>query len=560
MCGPGASSSAAGVVGAMNPAAAVSTGWARISAWRSARKPGPLPVRPAYALPNRLQRNRRKLAVALFFFTLIYVFAFQTFGRFIVVQFLLPLVIPVALIIWALPETGRPPVKILASLFFVFLVSSVLWPNYLAIDVPGLPWISIIRITGGPLLLILLICLSVSAEFRKALAETFMASSLSFRFLLAFFVLLSLSVFFSSQPFWSLNRLFVAIITNMSIVAVASYVFQQPRQATRFIYGLAVCAIILCIIAFFEARVGRILWANHIPSFFAIEDESVQRILAGNMRAATGIYRVQAKFSTPLAFAEFLAIATPFLLHLAVTARQWLVRIIAWICLPAVFYIILLTDSRLGAGGFMLAVMIYIFIWSAKRWRTNRQSIFGAAITLAYPALFSLFLLATIFVGRINNLVWGTGAHQASTDARSTQWTQGIDKILDRPWGYGLGKAADIAGTMDGNDVLSIDSYYLTVLVDTGVLGFMAWLVAILAICFIAGRYAVTAEDGEEGLLAPACIAMVVFFVIKSVLSEMENHPLIFAIIGLVFALVYRQKRRLAALPQPAHPFSRPVL
>jgi hypothetical protein len=54
--------------------------------------------------------------------------------------------------------------------------------------------------------------------------------------------------------------------------------------------------------------------------------------------------------------------------------------------------------------------------------------------------------------------------------------------------------------------------------------------------------------DEEVAMIAPAGIALVNFFVTKSVFSEEGNHYLVFIIMGLVVALSYRIR---AAAPVP---------
>src|SRR3546814_8761143 len=83
-----------------------------------------------------------------------------------------------------------------------------------------------------------------------------------------------------------------------------------------------------------------------------IQDPVVQRVLEGSARAATGIHRIQATYTTSLGFAEFLALMTPFALHLVTCARRFWVRMAAACYLPVLFWAILLTDSRLGVVGY----------------------------------------------------------------------------------------------------------------------------------------------------------------------------------------------------------------
>src|SRR3546814_18294386 len=52
-----------------------------------------------------------------------------------------------------------------------------MWPNYLAIALPGMPWITLLRIIGVPMILLLLIALSVSAEFMRGLCASLAATA-----------------------------------------------------------------------------------------------------------------------------------------------------------------------------------------------------------------------------------------------------------------------------------------------------------------------------------------------------------------------------------------------
>src|SRR3546814_13038158 len=86
--------------------------------------------------------------------------------------FLVPVIALGLLVIWALPETDWAPTKTLAWLLIAFLIALPLWPNYLAIALPGMPGITLLRIIGAPMILLLLIPLSVSAEFRPGVCPS----------------------------------------------------------------------------------------------------------------------------------------------------------------------------------------------------------------------------------------------------------------------------------------------------------------------------------------------------------------------------------------------------
>src|SRR3546814_17222580 len=98
---------------------------------------------------------------------------------------------------------------------------------------------------------------------------------------------------------------------------------------------------------------------------------------------------------------------TPFALHLVMCTRRFWVRMAAACYLPVLFWAILLTDSRLGVVGYCLSFLFYLFIHGLIKWRSERRSLVGTAIILAYPLLFTGFIVTTFFVQRLNRLVWG---------------------------------------------------------------------------------------------------------------------------------------------------------
>ena len=98
---------------------------------------------------------------------LLYGFFFGLTAPFLLVPFAIPIALLTAFIIWALPDQRSAPTLPIEFLFPAFLVILVLWPRYLAITLPGMPWITLQRILGLPMALLLLICLSMSKVFRK---------------------------------------------------------------------------------------------------------------------------------------------------------------------------------------------------------------------------------------------------------------------------------------------------------------------------------------------------------------------------------------------------------
>jgi O-antigen ligase len=290
-----------------------------------------------------------------------------------------------------------------------------------------------------------------------------------------------------------------------------------------------------------EFKMLRPVWGAHVPSFLRIEDEQIMGVLSGSQRSATGQYRVQSTSTTSLGLSEMLALTVPFVIHFATYIRSYAVKVAAILSLPLMFYVVILTDSRLGMIGFLLSLMLYLLLWAVLRWRAAKGSLIAPAIVLAYPAIFTVFVVATFAVGRLRNMVWGNGDTAASDGARYVQYVTGIPKVLAAPWGYGASMGGGVLGYYQPNGLLTIDTYYLSVALEFGVLGFFTFYGMIMAAIYYAGRPVLKSPQGEYSFFVPLSISLVNFFVIKSVFSQQDNHPLVFMMMGIVAALAYRQ-------------------
>jgi len=486
---------------------------------------------------------RLALLAMLGLFVLIYGAAVTFLGEALPMVLAAPLPILLGLVIWALPDMKSAPVRWLSILLFAFIVALLAWPDYIALALPGMPWITALRLVVTPLAAITLICLSISRTFRAELAERLSATPLTWKMLAAFMLLAGLSIVVSGNPGFSANKFIVAQLNYTLIFFVSAWVFVKPGRVEVLAWMLWGFVIYVCLIGLLEWRMQGLPWAGRIPSFLAVEDPTVQRILSAKSRASTGIYRVQSKFTTPLGLAEFLAYTTPVVLYFVVLGRNWAIRGAALLTLPLMLHTITRTDSRLGFVGFSLAILLYGLGWSVMQWKNRRGSVFGPAITLAYPALLIAAFASTFLVGRISNRVWGTGAQSYSSMAREEQVEMGLPMVLSQPWGRGLGRGGEVLGFTNPAGVMTIDTYWLAIALEVGVLGFVFYYGIFVAQSIYGAKAILHARTREEKFLVPLVIVMIQFLIIKAIFSQMENHPLVFALLGVMTALIYRIRK-----------------
>jgi hypothetical protein len=460
-----------------------------------------------------------------------------------VMLFFFPILFLAAACVWALPETGAAPGWLLERLFFLAFLCVPLWPNYLAIDLPGLPWITLIRLTIFPLSFLLLVSISVSKKFRAELGLALGAVPLLWKGVAAFACYQVFSIALSNSVMFSINHLISDMTSWTFIFFAGAWVFSKPGRAERWVVLLLSVAMILSLIAVREYMNGQVLWAGHIPKFLAIEDDSVMRALAVKMRAGTNRYRTVATYSTPLGLAEFMALCTPFALHFMAGPYKLVVRVVGALSLPILFNTIMLTDARLGVLGFLLSCLLYAFFWGVLQWRANKSSLIGPVIVLAYPAVSVAFLAAIVLVPRLRAMTLGGGRQQSSTQARQEEIRRGLPMIASHPFGHGVARGGSALGYLNPAGTLSIDTYWLLIALDYGIFGFIIFY-GMVWIAIVAGSRAVLLgpRDREQALVIPLAIALVVWFVIKAVYSDAENQSTVFMMMGAISALVYRIK------------------
>lgn len=530
--------------------------WARLRAQRDrliahARRPEP-PVLPAYHRQRTsFDANLRQWLFlgGLGIVGLIYGWYLALYGQWMMQYLLMPLALMALVVIWALPDQTRPPDRLMERFFWGFWLTLIVWPNYLAIALPGMPWITVNRLFGIPMLLMLLIAVSVSRPFRRDLGATLNALPLMWKMMVGFILCQLVALLISGNLGEPLSRFFHLQIVWTAIFFVSAYVFSRPGRITKWTTLIILMAIFLGLMALEETRRGHVLWMRSIPSFLKVEDESVLRVLQGTFR--NGRYRVVGPYMSSLTFAEFLALASPFVLHAAVTAKKMWARILLIAADILIFLTIDATQARLGAVGFFMSHSIYGLYWGIRRWMTNRTSLLGPALTLAYPALLSLFGIAVSTIDRLRLMVLGSEAQEASNQARQAQYAMAPERILANPLGYGPGRSGLALGYRNAAGEGTIDTYYVSVALDYGVLGFGLFYGMIVLALFKSAQISATATRGDVSYALPVSIALGVFVVIKSVLSMEANNPIMFMLLGMVVAMTYLHNKAQAGQGLP---------
>ena len=380
----------------------------------------------------------------------------------------------------------------------------------------------------------------MSLDFRSTLLQSIQAVP-SISILLGIFVVIQLiTAPISGEITEPIQRLIVAQTSWTAVFFISVYAFLVPGQIRRWALILWAMAVFVSLISIVEFRVGHLLWRDHIPSFLKVPDLSVQRILADSARAGTTRYRAKATFSSPLGLAEYIALTIPFVLHFTTARFPGRIRIAAASSIPILLYGDYLTDAKLGSIGALFGILAYVFIAAYQNWRRNKSSLVAASALFAYP--FGLGLLGVMMLAshRFSVIIFGNdGSHANSTQARIDQYTIGFQKLIEWPFGYGIGQSGPVLGFGADGGMTTVDTYYLTVLIEYGVLGFIAYYGMFAIAIYEAGRRSLSVTANKDrSFLLPLTVSLATFIIIKSVFSQQDTHPLMFMMLGAVVALI----------------------
>jgi O-antigen ligase len=161
---------------------------------------------------------------------------------------------------------------------------------------------------------------------------------------------------------------------------------------------------------------------------------------------------------------------------------------------------------------------------------------------LAYPGILSAFLITSLLWQRLNRIIWGGGPQNASNLARQAQWSMLWPKLGRWPLGNGAGQSGDALGYANGAGIVTVDSYYITLLMEYGVLGAITFFGLIGLAAYQAYSLSGKAQDRDMRLMLPVFVMLVNFVIIKGVLSGDDIHAMIFMSLGMVVAMTYRHK------------------
>ena len=233
-------------------------------------------------------------------------------------------------------------------------------------------------------------------------------------------------------------------------------------------------------------------------------------------------------------------IVIPIGLFFALQREKLLEKCLGWMVVFGGIVGIFASGSRGAYLGFLVSTAVFLVAWPIRMARMSRISLAPALVGLAGAVSFAAVVLLIVVSPAVHNHVLGGGAQASSNEGRRIQWAAGLPLIKANPiTGHGLATGGYDIGS-------SIDSYVLSLLVETGVPGlvFFAGIVG-LPIWFGLRNYIYDLSDSGALSGSLAC-SFVAFTTYRFALSQRENHMLMFSLLAMVVVLIYEYRSKQA--------------
>ena len=469
----------------------------------------------------------------------------------------LGIVAVVALVLlWVTPETQLAYPALIRKTFFVMLIVDLCVPFYYTVQFGGLPWISARRLATFSLIAPFLLAIASSSEVRRRIAERLRYSRLILVCAGGYLLIASVSISTSTLPQVSLSALVDCMLSWYVPFFATMYVLKNKNDVIVATRVLCFCVLFNTALAIVEFYLRRRYLVDVFPrgmlDALIQGNPTLQVLLDVNSYIRNGHFRASATFMTPLSFGEFSMIVIPIGLFFALEREKLLEKCLGSMVVFAGIVGIFVSGSRGAYLGFFASMAMLSVAWSIRRARMSRVSLAPALFGLAAVFSFGALALLIVVSPAVHNRVLGGAQRRRAPQRGRFNGRRALPLIKTNPiTGYGFATGGYDIGS-------SIDSYVISLLVETGVPG-LVFFAGIVGLPIWFGLQNYTSDLSESGALSGslAC-SFVGFTTYRFALSQRENHTLMFILLAMVVVLIYEDRSKQAAGRQRYRPQGRP--
>jgi O-antigen ligase len=438
------------------------------------------------------------------------------------------LVVPFGLVLlWAMPDLPLVYPGFIRKALLFSLVIELCVPDYYMVQLGDLPWISVRRVAAAFLIAPVLLALACSSDVRRRVVERARSSVLIIICAVGYLVMAFLSIPTSTAPMISLSAIIDAILGWYIPFVAVLYVLKDKDDAIFVLKFICFCAIIVTIIGLVEFRLERHFLMDIFPRSMLeslIASNALFDVLVNSgFGFMNGLCRASSVFLVPLSLGEFGAICTSVGLFFALHRQNFFERCLGWTVVISGIVGIFISGSRGGYVGVLASTSVFVILWTIRKAVGQRASLAPAIVGMMGSISICVVAALVLFWQRAHNMVLGGGEQAGSTQARWDQFNAALPLIKQNPiTGHGF-----VTG---GSDIgSSIDSYVISLLVETGAPGLVFFAGIVLLPIWYGARAYLTDTSESAALKGVLACSFLAFLMNRLALSERENNALVFS-------------------------------
>jgi hypothetical protein len=483
------------------------------------------------------------IAVALFY-AMFMGFWIAVFGTLVIQPFVAVIAVLFLMALWIIEDSNVDYRRGLTGLFLVFIGILAIWPSYLAVAIPGLPWITPVRLALAILMFGLLLQMSQSSVARAELGGVAVAMKPALMGYGLFWLFALGTSVVSSEPGESLSlALNYMILWNMPFIA-AAWIFIDRTALLRMVQILMLCIAFIFMLTVLEYMQRKPIWFDHIPSFLKIDGPLFNALMQEQARVGDDRYRARGNFGVHLYFAQFVLMLTPFMVHAAFTEKAKK-QLAALGLLLFALVVCWMTNTRTAMTGYIVVVSASIALYGLRRFLnpTSKSDMVAPALIMAAPAGILTLLVMIAVSPRLQAITLGGVQHAGSDAVRDNQWERAINALMQNPIGHGTNASGPIAGRPGAGGIWIVDSTWINFLVDYGVLGTAGFVLFAGMAMFYGVQMYLRRVDASSDLCGPAAVAVGSFLMTMYTISFVGSFPFLLVLVGAIAATRYRLLR-----------------
>ncbi len=353
----------------------------------------------------------------------------------------------------------KKPSSVLLALVFL----NIVWPNYIVFKTGVLPGLTPPRILTVLLIFTLLMTLALSKFYRVKVVKIVQQNIYIFVVIAVyFFVLLISSILNSSNLLKSVFAIANDFIMGPVLLILILLILDNKIRQNQLFIVLILAFLLANIVGIFEWLKQGAIFADYLIT------ETNYTILKEKVRS--GQYRLMSVFANSLVFSQVLVLSIPLYIYAIVNSGR-LTGLFWSLNLILTLFLIYKTGSR--AAIYLVFIFPVYYLYSLYYFRVSART--TKYLLIIIPSI--LFIVIALYAANNTDNVVKLSAGETkesewSTMGRVNQLEIGITALMEKPLlGYGAGCGVGLMYPRT-----SIDNLYLTIALDSGLLGLFLFL------------------------------------------------------------------------------------